>query len=145
LTSAIGSVNTRSPSTTRAAVHLGVLDVQPTPAETDPRREVGGRVEAVGEDTVEVGDAHARLARVDQVDPAGLQPHQQSLQRLVVRRTDRDRRVRGVAGVLADVEAVDDVVAFVLADVVENAAEDAAVHEVAGESPRIRWQSPSSR
>ncbi len=73
-----------------ATVHLWVLDVEPLAAEPDLCRQVGGGVEAVGEDTVQVGNAGRRLARIDLVDASGLQPHQQALERLIVLCSDDD-------------------------------------------------------
>ena len=87
----------------------------------------------VGEDAVAVGLGDAGLARVDLVDAAGLQPHQQPLQRLVVLGDHGDHRVRRVVGLPAHVEAVDRVVAAVLPDVVEDPRQDAVVHQVAGD------------
>ena len=139
-TSDMGSVNApgrvrrRSSSHDEAAVHLGVVHVEPLAAEPDPGLEVGRGVEAVGEHAVHarrLGDG--RLAGVDLVDPAGLQAHQQPLEGLVVLGRDRDPGAAGVVRLVPDVEGVDDVVAAVLPDVVEDPRQDAAVHQVAGD------------
>ena len=47
----------------QAAVHLGVLDADPAAVEADPGLEVGGGVEAVGEDAVLLAQRRSRPRR----------------------------------------------------------------------------------
>ena len=66
-------------------------------AEPDLGALVGRAVEALGEGAVDVGLLELGLARVDQVDPVGLQPHQRALQRELVVRAHLDPAYDGSA------------------------------------------------
>ena len=114
-------------------VHLGVLDLDPSAAESDPGHQIRRRVEPVGKDPVLLADHHSGRPGVDLVDSAGLQAHQEALEGILVLSGHGDRGVGGVGGVMADVETVDGVVAAVLPDVVEDPAQDAGVHQMAGD------------
>jgi hypothetical protein len=87
----------------------------------------------VREDAVHLDIGYGGLAGVDLVDATCLEAHEEPLERLVVFGRDRDDRVGDVPGVVAHVEPVDDIVAFVLPDVVEDARKDAGVNQVAGD------------
>jgi hypothetical protein len=98
----------------------------------------------IREDPVGVGLADAGLSRVDLVDPAGLQPHEEPLERLVVVGRHGDHGVGRVVGLAADVEAVDAVVAAVLPDVVQDPRQDAVIHQVSGDLDGLVGAHPST-
>ena len=65
--------------------------------------------------------------------PCDLQPHQDPGELLVAVGADHDDGVRLVLVRLAEVDAVDGVVAAVVQDVVEDPREHAGVHQMAGD------------
>ncbi len=127
----------------QAAVHLGVVHVVPAASQAHPRLEVGGGVEPVGQHAVLLGGRDRGVAVGELVDATRLQAHEEALERLVVGGLDRDAGAARVVGLVADVELLDDEVAAVLADVVEDARQDAAVHQVSRDLDRLPCPHPA--
>ncbi len=120
-----------------AAVHLDVLDRQPSSGVADVAFEVGRRVEVLGEDAVRRRDRPLGVVRDRRgaMLPDLLQDPVEAVLRL---RPDDDLRVAGGVPRRADVERGDLVVAAVQQDQIEHFRQRARIDDVAIEVHRFR-------
>ena len=116
-----------------AAVHLGVLDLEPPAVDLHRRRQVGGGVEPGREHAVHGGGDEFGVGLRDRVGAVGVEAGQQGRQRLLVGRRHLDAGPGQVGGGLADVHLDDAVVGLRLDDLVEDLGQDQRVDDVAGD------------
>ena len=112
------------------AVHLRVLDGAPTVIDAHVGRQVGRRVEALGQHAVTVGGHERRVAVMHTIHAVDLQLLEQRIDGAVVGRADLDARAARVDVRAPELELVDVVIRARLDDQIEHLGEQQGVDDV---------------